>query len=32
MQNSPVTTDTPAKAHWRANLRLTGLGNAPQGE
>jgi len=25
MQIPPVTTDTPAKAHWRANLRLTGL-------
>lgn len=25
MQEPPVTPDTSAKAHWRANLRLTGL-------
>ena len=25
MQNQPVRTSTPAEAHWRANLRLTGL-------
>jgi putative solute:sodium symporter small subunit len=25
MQNEPVTDDTPARSHWRSNLRLTAI-------